>query len=224
MNNGSSPETNIEQQLAQLKLVLDKNAEDYQLLSSGQDALELGKFRETQQPELIYSEKFQDIVRSIDWPTARDRNTMSWTTQFTADEEGTAAFREAQLNGDLNNFHVYLRCQPVDVSHLPVTPDASQGMDGVAYATHPAYVRAHVVAPELFEFLRDVFQQHEPLKMRGYMETCDVSSPLWPAMRTAYGIMGRCVRSDDVATQMRILGVGGSGVEPDTDVSMVITR
>lgn len=224
MNSSSDPEVTVEQLEAILGLVLRKNSEDYRALSDGTEALEIGKLAAANRGDLIMSSDFQDVVRSIDWPTRTGRKNMTWSAAFGADEAGTAAFRDAQLNGELNNFHVYLRCQPIDVSHLPVTPDASQGMDGVAYATHPAFVRACAVAPELFEALRGVFREYKPLEMRQHMEACDASNPLWAAMRTAYGVMGRCVRSDDVATQMRILGADGFSAEPDTDVSAVITR
>jgi len=218
-----TPETqkSLEELESSLRLVVGKNREFYSQVSGSSEPLTVQVLVE-EFSDIIDQPPFQDAVSKLNWPGLTDDTPLSWGRNwFPATEEGTEQFAVALFSQPpkLNNAPVYMRALPADISSLPLVPDFSN-MENATYGTTPFLLRANVIAPDLFASVRELLLS---VKSKGnlndyYAHSDDPDETLMVAMRTAYTLLGRCMRSDDSTRQYELMGMQ-SDVAPISDVS-----
>ncbi|MEO5690785.1 MAG: hypothetical protein ABIQ64_01215 [Candidatus Saccharimonadales bacterium] len=201
--------SDIEKAKHNLEFTLHKNAKYYHQLTNTTEALTVGHLAATDRGrELVVSSDFKDLVGVVDWPNKQDREQMTWELSFEDGPEGDIAFAEAFLGSPdrINNAKCYMFTKAYTVDTLPKAPDAQGGMAQFTYGSAPCKMRAELVSPELFTSIRGFYEQVKWGDVATYLEdNPDTSKPVISAMRVAYMLLGRCVRSDDEKTHMKLL-------------------
>ncbi len=149
---------------------------------------------------------------------------MTWELSFDDSPEGDAAFKEALFADKINNATCYMFTKGYSIDNLPKNADVPGGATQYAYGSHPIKMRAELVAPELFTAFREFHQQVKYGDIQSYIRAnSDTSEPVIHAMRIAYMLLGRSMRSDDDKTHIQMM-YGSPAGEVITDVSAYLFK
>lgn len=204
-----------------LELTLRNNADYYHELTGTTEALTVGHLAATVRGrEFVSSDNFKDLVRVIDWPYKQDRDLMSWELSFEDSTEGDAAFKEAFFANKINNATCYMFTKGYTIDTIPKDARAAENPTQYLYGSTPFKMRAELVAPELFTAFRAFFELVKFGDLHGYIdENPDTSESIVHAMRVSYMLLGRCMRSDDEKTHIKMIFGSDQSAEDITDIS-----
>jgi hypothetical protein len=136
---------------------------------------------------------------------------MTWKMAFHDSPEADEIFADAYFapTNPLNNAIDYMLAE----AYTPETfPPSAQGIGFTQYlyGSAPFRMRAQLVTPELFQSLREFDQAVGHLNLRRYLkEHHEASEPVIHAMRVAYTVLGRCMRSEDNILHEKMMGHDG---------------
>ncbi len=194
-----------------LRETLTNNEAYYALLSSGTGPLMIGDLMDTARGrELSVTDDFQQIVGAIGWPGRQICEPMNRSLSFSADGGGGEAFSETLLHNHnlLNNVTTYFCIEPAKIENGRAVLKDQWSVIDYAYATAPFFMRAYMVAPELFDGLRRAFGGKTGPQLGDYFQKhSDPDDPVMAAMSVAYDILARCIRPDDDQIRYGLLGI-----------------
>lgn len=212
----------IEQAKSNIELAVRNNAEYYHQLADSDKALTIGDLNATDRgAQLIRTDEFHDLVAKLDWPNREDREKMTWHLTFHDDHESDEAFADALFasTNPLNNVRAYIFNKGFSLDDIPKDASAPGGMERFIYATTPFRFRAELVAPELFSSLHELDQAVGHLRLDDYLaQNHDSSGAVFHAMRVAYTLLGRCMRSDDEARHLQMIFGSTNSAHPIKDI------
>lgn len=167
--------------------------------------------------------QFEALFDAIGWPGDGSYAGMHLRRSYVSDEEFYYYLVKEAGDHDkgLNNFTSFFEATP----HRLGGPINMTSMADFAYGTHPALLRARLVAPELMEALHLALRRDSNDSTPKADRIEQGGADLVAALHTAYKLMGRLVTPYDVQRQFALLGEGrGSEADLIDDVHIALRR
>lgn len=141
------------------------------------------------------------VATAINWPD--EASTQGIEPVYAIPPEEVASLIYERREPHMNNFLEYLRYPAAGIDDAGKRNTKPENFINTTYGAAPFAVRANTIAPELFDALRQAL-----VDIPRFDKEAFVADPhLAEGVLMAYSMMGRLIRKDDLATQLKIMGI-----------------
>lgn len=141
------------------------------------------------------------VATAINWPDEVSTHGIEPVYDIPPDEVVSLIYEGREPH--MNNFLEYLRYPAAGIDDAGRRNTKPENFINTTYGAAPFAVRANTIAPELFDALRQILADIP----RFGKEAFAADPQLAEGVLMAYSMMGRLIRKDDLATQLKIMGI-----------------